>query len=283
MRKTLIRIAGAAREFFFPNRCLACGELYRGEPAPRPGNPLPTDFGPLTADYLCTACRAGYNPVQSPLCSMCGLSFKSREGEDHLCQDCAMTPKHFRRARACGHYSGPLMNAIHRLKYGGNIQLAGPLGRLLYATFTDHFRSGDIDWVLPVPLHDSKFRKRGFNQSFLLIREWPRFTGEAAPAARPFRIARDILVRIKPTSPQTGLGRADRSANIRNAFRVTAPERISGRRILLVDDVYTTGATVNECAGVLVKHHAEQVDVLTLARAMPESVRPENPDLQSGK
>lgn len=269
MHRVLIRIAGAARNFLFPNRCLACGSLYRAQIDSQKIADSPIDFSCLTAAFICGDCRGEFAPVQSPICPMCGLVYKSREGEDHLCQNCAMKPKHFQQARACGQYTGALMKAIHRLKYNGDTQLTEPLGRLLFQTFCDHFRPEVVDLILPVPLHRVKFKQRGFNQSFLLIRDWENLARTAGGSkSGSFRIVRDALVRIRPTEPQTGLGRTDRLSNIRNAFMVAKPDAISGKHILLVDDVYTTGATVNECAGVLRKHHAKQVDVLTLARAM---------------
>ncbi len=194
--------------------------------------------------------------------------FKSREGEDHLCQNCVAAPRHFFRARAAGLYAGPLMQAVHRFKYHGDTHLAAPLGRLLFQTFREHFAMDPVDLILPVPLHRRKFKQRGFNQSFLLVRNWEKSAWAMDGERRSFSIARNELVRVRATSPQTGLGRNHRLANIRNAFQIAEPDKIKGKRILLVDDVYTTGATVDECARVLLKHQARQVDVLTLARAM---------------
>ena len=153
------------------------------------------------------------------------------------------------------------MALVHRLKYDGKIQLKGPLGILLLSAYFRYWKRDDIDLIIPVPLHVKRFRKRGFNQSYLLVREWAKMKFLTPP------VARDVLVRKRWTDSQTGLGRKHRIANIKDAFSISDPSKIIGRKILLVDDVYTTGATVNESSKVLRGAGAEQVDVLTLARA----------------
>lgn len=122
--------------------------------------------------------------------------------------------------------------------------------------------------VIPVPLHERKLRIRGFNPSFLLVRNWARIFEMLNGHLPVIPVEKDILARKKWTAPQTGLGRKERLQNIKNAFAVKDTSKINGKKILLVDDVYTTGATANECAKVLLKGGSKQVDVLTLARAM---------------
>ena len=201
--------------------------------------------------------------MASPLCSRCGMVFKSREGEDHLCGRCLEHPGVFTRARAAGIYDHTLRIAIHALKFKGRVHLAAPLGELLFDTFQQYWSAADIDVVAPVPLHRNRFRRRGFNQAYLLVRRW------RLPAGTD--IVRDLLVRNRATPPQTGLDRRQRRMNIKNAFSVRRPGRITGKRVLLVDDVLTTGATVNACAGILIQDGAARVDVLTLARARRRS------------
>ena len=125
-----------------------------------------------------------------------------------------------------------------------------------------------IDLVVPVPLHARRLKTRGFNQAFLLVKDWPCFAGASGINITDSLIDRHLFVRDRWTEPQTGLNRKERMGNIKGAFSVTDASKISGKRILLVDDVYTTGATADECSRVLVNNGAEQVDVLTLARAM---------------
>jgi ComF family protein len=159
-------------------------------------------------------------------------------------------------ARAAGLHDQSLMALIHAYKFGGKMQLADPLSKLLTAVYERYWPADAIDLVLPVPLHPARFRKRGFNQAWLLVRPW----GEVA--------VRDLLQRTRRTPAQTGLGRTERLKNVRGTFAVTDPGIVENRHILLVDDVYTTGATVQECARILKKAGARAVDVLTLTRAM---------------
>jgi ComF family protein len=194
--------------------------------------------------------------------------FKSRESADHVCGECARHPKKFQVARASGVYKSGLIEIVHQFKYKGKIQLAKPLGALLFTECLHHWKKDAFDLILPVPLHKKRFRQRGFNQAYLLVNDWDNLSRERR--LRPWRAAveTNVLVRSKKTAPQTGLNRADRLQNIKNAFKVHRPDIVKNKRVLLVDDVYTTGATVNECARVLVKNGAKRVDVLTLARAI---------------
>ena len=125
-----------------------------------------------------------------------------------------------------------------------------------------------MDLIVPVPLHVKKLKKRGFNPSFLLVKDWIRIAEFLHVKVPDIPINIDVLERKRWTEPQTGLGRKERLANVKNAFHIKNGSKINGKSILIVDDVYTTGATVNECAKVLLKGGAGQVDVLTLARAI---------------
>jgi ComF family protein len=159
-----------------------------------------------------------------------------------------------------GIYDQSLRRAIHALKFDAMVSLAPPLGHQLVRAFRAHWPDGDIDLIAPVPLHRRRLRQRGFNQAFLLIAGWP--VSGAVP------IVRDLLVRLRATRPQTGLDRRQRRVNIKNAVAVRRPGQSTGRRVLLVDDVLTTGATADACARMLLRDGASRVDVLTLARAL---------------
>jgi ComF family protein len=264
----ITRITAALRDLLFPTKCRACGILFRPPEmeASRSGDKV--DFKDAMSPFLCPECRGGFLPVSSPICPVCGEVFVSREGKDHLCSSCIESPRKFRKARAVGVYENGLLKAVHCLKYRDRIELARPLGDLLLAGFLRYWSPDDIDLVIPVPLHGIRMRKRGFNQSLLLIGSWPKRMASNGNGMGEIRIAPELLARSKPTAPQTGLGRRERMKNLRGAFTVPAPERINGRRILLVDDVYTTGTTAGACARALRKAGAARVDVLTLARTM---------------
>ena len=187
--------------------------------------------------------------------------FTGRQGMDHRCGDCIRRPKAYTIARSALLYTPGFRKVIHQFKYRGKIQLAAPLGEILLATFLRFWDSDDMDLVLPVPLHSGRFRQRGFNQAQRLVMDWQHLDSRLAPTVR-------LLVRTRATAPQTGLGKAQRRRNMHHAFGVQRPEAVRFRRILLVDDVYTTGATANECARALMRCGAARVDVLTLARAV---------------
>ena len=195
------------------------------------------------------------------------MVFAGRQGGDHWCGACLAHRKKYTRARSAGVYTGPLKMLIHRLKYQGRTELAGPLGAVLYDTFIQHWKNGEIDCILPVPLHPRKERRRGFNQAFLMVAGWPGLAGDDAERA-PVGIDDIALQRVRYTVSQTGLKREERKRNIRGAFDLRRRAPIRDRSILLIDDVYTTGATVTECTRVLLAGGARRVDVLTLARAV---------------
>jgi ComF family protein len=244
-------------EALFPGKCVGCGHLFHQSMA---GWSDAADFTAALAPYFCPHCRRQWTALASPLCRRCGMVFKSREGEDHLCGRCLDRPGAFAKARAAGVYDQSLRCAIQALKFNSMVQLADPLGRQLFNTFRQYWSIGDIDLIAPVPLHQQRFRRRGFNQAYLLIAGW-RLSGETV-------IVRDLLVRHRATTPQAGLDRRQRRSNIKNAFAVRHPGQSTGRRVLLVDDVLTTGATADACARALLRDGAARVDVLTLARAL---------------
>lgn len=310
---TLLRLVRALDTALFPPRCLACGAFFRrtiaegraeeaGDPGLKAlfGCSQRTRFRILLAPFLCCGCREDFSPLLPPLCIRCSKPFPAAEGTDHLCGRCIGKPGRLRTIRSAGVYEGALMAVIHLLKYREKVQLAPPLGRLLFLAFLTHFENetsgegtdsagvpladgdrgalvdggsesstdgGGIDLVIPVPLHGRKHRQRGFNQAWLLVRRWPRhmasFGGSGlAPAVEP-----SVLVRRRWTESQTGFKKAERLRNVRNAFALAPGAQLKGKRVLLVDDVYTTGATAEECANVLLAGGAASVDLLTLARS----------------
>ena len=220
--------------------------------------------------FLCPSCLMDFLPAQSPLCCRCGAIFNAFEGEDHLCENCIRIPRHFHLARAAGIYEGALRQTIQDFKFHGKIHLARPFGLVMLHTFRGMYAQKEAvpGTVVPVPLHARRHRMRGFNQAFLLADRLIDLSHQHPDPGFPaLETDRDILLRCRWTHPQTGLNKDLRKTNIADAFRVNAPEKAAGKHILLVDDVYTTGATVDECARVFIRAGAARVDVLTLARA----------------
>jgi len=231
--------------FLFPLRCAGCNALLALDSDAR----------------ICPACAASIQPPQAPLCLRCGIPLLA-PGE--TCERCRREPPLFGKARALTCYrahpgASPdiLGSLLRRHKYGGNQALAASLTQLLRRGLPLEER---YDLVVPVPLHPRRLRWRGFNQSAIF----------AAAVARKLgcRLDTSALVRVIPTRPQTAQDLASRRRNVHNAFAVRYPQAVCNARVLLVDDVLTTGATINECARVLNASGAREVDVLTIARAL---------------
>lgn len=245
--KSVSRACSGALDLLYPRKCGGCGEILR--PDSRDG-----------LFFLCPDCADDFVKVSSPMCTLCGMPFISEHGPDHVCGGCLEKSHRFSRARALGVYDGPLRKTIHGFKFHRKLSLLKPLEALLYEAFSSHFGAGRHDAAIPAPLHRQRLRERGFNQSFLLIRNWGGKKFPGAPPASP-----RAMERVRKTRPQAGLKASERAKNIKGAFEVKRPDLVENKRILLVDDVFTTGATANECARVLKKAGAESVDVLTLA------------------
>ena len=280
-KTSLSRVFDIFKEAIFPKKCLVCGSFFHSPQYDCSDLPKKNlieisslkvqgqhIFEILMASFLCPVCSAAFLPVNSPYCSVCGNMFKSREGKNHVCGDCLTSPKMFRKARAAGIYDLAFKSVIHCFKYRGKTQLARPLGTLLFNAFVESWDKNSIDIILPVPLHIKKLRKRGFNQAYLLVKDWTNTADDLDDEQPCIDMDRHVLVRSRWTKPQTGLGRKKRIANIKNAFCVTNIPKVRGKKILIVDDVYTTGTTVNECAKTLMDSGAVHVDVLTLARTL---------------
>jgi len=243
-------------DLLYPPRCEACGRLRR--------------------DPICRDCFSQIELVHPPMCQICGEAFDPRAQAAPRCEECRRGRKPFRIARTAAHYHGPLADAIRRFKYDGQVVLAKPLGSIMVDALAGGAGDLDpatVDVVCPVPLHVSRYRERGFNQSELLVEQI------AAAICKP---AKSLIERTRPTAPQVNLPAPSRAANVRGAFAPRLTEVIGGQRILLVDDLFTTGATLTECARSLNRAGAAEVRVFTLARPLPRwrvpvQRDPENP------
>jgi len=231
-------------DILFPPLCHVC-RCYLSNP---------TDI------HLCDGCREKILAVSSPLCTICGVPFATENGIDHPCGHCLTTRRPFAGARAAARFEGPLQELIHRFKYGKKIHLSRPLGLLTATALGDFHPARSADYIVPVPLHRKRLRARGFNQSQLI--------GQVLAKSWGIPLSVNNLRRIRWTDPQTGLSAAERERNIRGAFAVVAPNRLAGKRLLLVDDVYTTGSTITECAKYLLQSGAKEVHVVTVARSV---------------
>ena len=207
---------------------------------------------------ICPHCLSQMKYIESPHCNRCGKPFHSEIVADHLCGECLTRKKYLRCARSVGYYDGVLRKAIHLLKYKLKSNLAVPLGDIMANQMQSFFSETEYHSIMPVPLHPRRLRERGFNQALALARV----------IGKKYRINLNSynLTRNRETKPQVGLSEHDRIDNVKNAFSLLKSDRITDKDVLLVDDVYTSGNTVEECAKVLIRAGAHKVDVLTLAR-----------------
>lgn len=235
------QLAGALRgatrralDLIFPPRCEGCGTLGR--------------------DWFCDRCIASMRRIAPPFCARCG---EELPGDEAACASCARHPLPDALAgiRSVARFEGPLRSAIHALKYDGRTVLAEPLGEMLAREVAA--LPGPFACIVPVPLHERRERERGYNQSALLAGVVARRAG--------IPVDRALLVRARDTRPQVDMQSAQaRRANVAGAFE--AVRQLHGERIIVVDDVASTGATLADCARALADSGAGQIWGLTLAR-----------------
>ena len=251
-RNSLVReyaalVCNGLLDLIYPPRCLLCGAA-------------------LEEGALCDNCIRGFKPVHGPFCDRCG---GIRESGLMVCSECeAGREAAFAWSQALGQYGGTLRHAIHRLKYDGKTALAQPLGVLLARSLDDPpsplltSTLGEpltFDAVVPVPLHPSRLRKRGFNQAERLARVVARERGWTLDAQG--------VRRVRRTQSQVSMeGRQGRHDNVRDAFVCRPLQRYAGKSVLIVDDVLTTGSTLGEVARVIRDAGASRVCVIALAR-----------------
>ncbi len=239
------RAAGAVVDIVLPPSCPACRARLGA------------------AGGLCLDCWSTLRPIEEPWCERLGIPFPYDLGPGTLSAEAVADPPAFDRARAAVAYEGVAPDLVHAFKYADRTDLAGLIAAQMLRAGRDLL--ADCDAVVPIPLHRWRLFRRRFNQASLLAEE------VAARSGRPF--APLLLERIRPTRQQVGLSREGRTENMRGVFAVPPARRgeVKGRRILLVDDVFTTGATLEAAARVLRRAGAARIDVLTFARvvAMP--------------
>jgi ComF family protein len=245
--RTFRGAADALLDWVYPRHCYDCGASMSGG----------------GGRYLCGACAADLAAIRvmAPVCSLCGLPMSGELAPGTLCVACRAERRSIDAARAFVGYLRPATSLIRHFKFRGAWFL-GP--RIMEAMFGRGWAPDGLaepELVLPIPLHPRRRRERGYDQAALLARVVAR------QADRPLR--RDVLVRTRYTSQQSRLHMRRRWDNVRGAFTVRKPDVVSGRSVLLVDDVLTTGGTADECAKVLKKAGAARVEVLTLARTAP--------------
>ena len=243
-RSVLVHLARAGLDLALPPRCLTCDVVVAG-----PGQ-------------MCAACFNATAFITEPCCIRCGMPFRhaGQAGRARECDACAQDPPPWQQGRAALRYDDQARRIILPLKHGDRVDLAASLAAHMARAGATLLREADL--LVPVPLHRRRLFVRRYNQSALLARALARVSGRA--------VAVDALVRTRPTASMAGKTRRERAAIVAGAFAVR-PERaaqVVGRRLVLVDDVLTTGATARACTAALLAAGAARVDLVVAARAM---------------
>lgn len=246
-RAVLGKIGGwceAVLACFFPNVCHLCL----------------SERATASEGYVGAGCRQSVRFIHEPFCERCGLPFEGAIEQEFECSNCREMSLHFESARAVVAATGPALEIIHRYKYQRAVWFERYLGPLLTEHAVPQLKPGDWDLIVPVPLHRQKRREREFNQAERLA----CYLGKASGLP----VHKHLLERIQPTRTQTQLSRAERMQNVQSAFRFCPRQQLAGERIILVDDVLTTGATTSACAKLLRRNGSGKVIVWTVARGL---------------
>jgi len=241
LRAAWAHAARLALDIALPTLCVACRE-------------------PVAGEGVCAGCWAKLSFIAPPLCPRLGIPFVYDPGPGLLSMEAIADPPAYQRARAAVRYDDVARTLVHALKYQDRTDLAPAMGRWMARAGEELLSQADV--LVPVPLHWRRGWSRRYNQSGALARVLEKQTNVP--------VARNALKRIRPTQQQIGLSRSQRAANVQGAFKVLpdSAHEIQGRRVVLVDDVLTSGATTDACARALLRARAAQVDVLVFARVV---------------
>ena len=241
--KMINQIGENLLQIIFPPRCSGCGDPIH----------MQNDLN------FCSSCAVRVVFITSPLCIICGIGLsRAGGGEDRFCRCCLQHRPVFDSARSLVYYRDPVRTLLHQLKFKADTRAITGL-RCLIDKGGDWYRKEDYDLIIPVPLFPTRLKKRGLNQALVLARLFH--------IKESVKIDPTALIKAENTPAQSGLSGIDRKKNLAGTIRVRPDADLAGRRVCLVDDIFTTGATVSECSLILKENGARIVDVLTFARA----------------
>ena len=241
VRGTLASIPRLSLDIALPTLCISCRE-------------------PVAGEGVCASCWAKLSFIAPPFCARLGIPFVYDPGPGLLSMQAIADPPAYQRARAAVRYDDVARTMVHALKYQDRTDLAPTMGRWMARAGRELLN--DADALVPVPLHWRRAWGRRYNQSGALASVIAKSTN--------LPVVGDVLRRVRPTLQQVGLSRADRALNVQGAFKVPSEKKstVQGRRIVLIDDVLTSGATVDACARALLRARAASVDVLVFSRVV---------------
>ena len=222
----------------YPYQCILCN----------------TDLPLSSSDPVCSSCKEKIIFLdKETTCKICGKPLSSG-----VCEECEQGKNHFDLLRSVALYEGQWREIIHHYKYKGKFYLSKSLGEHLFQTYTRNEEFQESDFIIPVPEHFLDRIKRGYHQTYLLAKFLGKKTGK--------RVITEFLCKPKKIPSQTGLPANERKRNVKGAYKVRPNHKLKGSKVLLIDDVFTTGATINECSRVLKRNGVKKIYALTLAR-----------------
>jgi ComF family protein len=244
MKNLIAEVSSMGLNLIYPIYCQGCGQKLSYD----------------NKNYLCEECIKIIKLKRPPFCIKCGKSLYGDREIKGLCPDCLNTGYHFTAAWQCCEYDGLVKELIHKFKYNGKLFLKNIFIDIIYRFSRAYIDREKIDYIAAVPMSKALLQKKGYNHADLLAK------GLAELLGVPF--LKDCLLKIKNTKQQVSLNRPERLTNLQGAFLAKNGLCINGKNILLIDDVFTTGATVDECSKTLLEAYANSVLILTLARGL---------------
>ncbi|MCS7254348.1 MAG: ComF family protein [Armatimonadota bacterium] len=238
LKEVTLKGVHIALRMLYPPRCLVCDSL--------------------SDEAICVRCFSRLKFIKPPMCALCGKPYDELAQAAPICSDCRRIKRWFDRCRCTVRYEDVAREMIHKLKYSGERRLASEMAKLMVETLNDF--SHPVDLVIPVPLHRKRLRERGFNQAWLIA--------DVLSECINARMNSTALIRARETKPQFDLEPKERLGNVRDAFELVEPSAVTDKVVLVVDDVMTVGATLNECARALKKGKPKAVYAVAFARAV---------------
>ncbi len=254
-------------KLIYPDICISCKDFFQNEKNVDYNITEKKSFEDIFCDFLCSKCSKKYEEMGESICNKCGMKIVGIKKDSGVCENCLGKKKAMPRIRSVFVFNDSVMDIIHMFKYNELVNLDIKIAYFILKSFLSLYSEEACpDYIFPVPMHSSKLRKRGYNQSWLMVYMASKLALKnylEFPEAR-----KDILLKSIATSSQTGFNAEERKKNVADTFIIKDTSLIAGKKILLVDDVVTTGSTIDECSRILFEKGALSVDAITFARAL---------------